>query len=37
MTRTLQTAHLMRLYGLTSTQASLIAGLYFGEDQLERL
>jgi hypothetical protein len=31
MTRTIQIARLMQRYGLTSTQASLIAGLHFGE------
>lgn len=31
MTRTIQTTRLMRPYGLTFTQASLIAGLHYGE------
>lgn len=30
MTRTIQIARLMQRYGLTSTQASLIAGLHYG-------
>ena len=31
MTRTIQISRLMRLYGLSTTQARLIAGLYYGE------
>lgn len=30
MTRTIQIARLMRLYGLTPTQASIVAALHFG-------
>ena len=31
MTRSIQISTLMRRFGLTKTQASLIAGLYYGE------
>ncbi len=31
MTRSIQISRLMRRFGLTSTQARLIAGLHFGE------
>lgn len=31
MTRSMQISYLMRRFGLSSTQASLIASLHFGE------